>query len=136
MTKTVRARIVEHRAPLFEEFGLTYATKLFGEVAIASLPRYQRGSKVGKIKAWLVWEKAESGGWSKYGVVRPGLVWAKIVANPLNTMPLVGEWCGMTTALSGHRNTLTVEWRERTIADRKTMIADLAKFQALAASIG
>lgn len=80
MAKTT-AQVVRHRAALAEEFGLNYATKLFGADALAALPRYQRGKNAGKLKGAIVWIKAERGGWHyEYGVCRPGLVRAWIVA--------------------------------------------------------
>jgi hypothetical protein len=122
----VRAVIVTRSAPLHSEFGFSYATKLFGEEAIASLPRYQRGPHKGEIKAWLVWEKAEKGGWSqKYGVVRPGLVWARIAATAYSEMPLYGTWMGRTEALSGHRDVLTEAYRRETLRERAEAVARL-----------
>lgn len=85
---TVRARVVTKMAPLSSEFGLSYATKLFGAEALADLPRYIRGPKKGQIKAWLHWMKAESGGWYRRDlrdtgrVLRPGLVEAHISDSP------------------------------------------------------
>lgn len=111
---TVRARLTRRCVPLFSEFGLEYATKLFGEQAIADLPRYQRGPKRGQIKAWLVWEKAESGGWdARYGVCRPGLVHAHISGVYDGQMPLRGTWMGRVQDLSGQRGVLSAEYREQ-----------------------
>lgn len=80
MAKTT-AQVVRRTAALAEDFGLDYATRLFGSEALADLPRYQRGKNTGKLKGTLVWIKAERGGWHyEYGVCRPGLVRAWIVA--------------------------------------------------------
>src|SRR5687767_7899308 len=115
---TVRAVIITRTAPLHSEFGFSYATSLFGEEAIGSLPLYQRGPHKGQVKGWLVWEKAEKGGWSKYGVVRPGLVWARIAATAYSETPLTGLWMGRTEVLSGHRDVLNEAYRQQTLRER------------------
>lgn len=61
-------------APLWQDFGATYATKLFGQEVLDQLPRWSRGSKRGALKATLNWIKVTKGGWSReFGcVVAPG----------------------------------------------------------------
>ncbi len=119
---TVRAKISRHTAPLFSEFGLTYATKLFGQETIDDLPRYVRGPKKGQIKAWLVWQKAESGGWlSNPGiVVKPGLVYAWISGQPDGDTSLRAMWMGRVETLRGHRDVLSAAYREQMLRDRAT----------------
>jgi hypothetical protein len=76
---TTRARLVTRSAALADDFGLSYATRLFGAEALADLPRFSRGKNAGKLKGYITWVKAESGGWSRqYGVCYPGLVRAWI----------------------------------------------------------
>lgn len=109
---TVYAVTVCREAPLSSEFGLAYATKLFGEETIADLPRYVRGPRKGQIKAWLIWEKAEKGGWHRtYGVTRPGLVGAYIAAGSGDPTALRGTWMGRINELRGSRAVLSAEYR-------------------------
>lgn len=100
-------------APLFGDFGLEYATKLFGEETIASLPRYVRGPKKGKIKAYLIWTKCTEGGWSNSGVAVPGLHRAMIAPFPYagERDALRGKWCGQDETLSLPRAYLFAEGR-------------------------
>lgn len=110
---TVRAKLTTREAPLFSEFGLAYATKLFGQETIDDLPRYQRGPKKGQIKAWLIWSKAESGGWmQQIGVVRPGLVFAYISGNAGGPVALRAMWMGRVQELRGHRDVLSAAYRQ------------------------
>jgi hypothetical protein len=115
----VRAVIITRTAPLHSEFGFSYATRLFGEETIASLPLYVRGPHKGEVKGWLVWLKAESGGWAeRYGVVRPGLVAARITAVAHGETPLRGTWMGRTEDLSGAAAVLTEAYRQQTLRER------------------
>jgi hypothetical protein len=112
---TVYARIVRRTAPLFDGgFGTTYAAKLFGEETLAALPRYVRGPRKGQIKAWLIWEKAESGGWDGNlgAVVRPGLVRAWISGMYNGDMALRAQWMGRVQELRGHRDVLNAAYRD------------------------
>lgn len=130
---TTRASFSTKSAPLFDEFGLKYATKLFGEETIASLPLYVRGPKKGKIKAWLIWIKCESGGWYRGGrfalggVVYPGLYRAWITNSPygLECDALQGQWIGRIQTLAGHRDVLTAEYREQETARRASYDKEL-----------
>ena len=122
----VRAHIIRRTAPLHSEFGHSYAIRLFGEEAIDSLPRYQRGPHKGELKGWLVWKKAERGGFAdEYGVVAPGLVWARITATAYSETPLYGTWMGRSEALSGHRGVLTEAYRQQTLRERAETAARL-----------
>lgn len=99
---TVRAAIRTRNAPLWEEFGLEYATRLFGQETIDSLPRYVRGPKAGKINAWISWDKVEKGGWSRQhgGVVYPNqLARARICADAYGKTALTGKFLGDDTVL-------------------------------------
>ena len=64
---TTYAQISERTAGLWTEFGLNFATRLFGAEALADLPRFQKGKNKGKIKAVLRWRKVERGGWVSRG---------------------------------------------------------------------
>src|SRR6476620_12323233 len=67
---TTHAKLAFPRsAALSSDFGLDYATRLFGEEALADLPRFSRGKNAGKLKGFVRWIKCETGGWSDYGVV-------------------------------------------------------------------
>jgi hypothetical protein len=113
---TTRAKLIRRCSPISSEFGLTYATKLFGQETIDDLPRYVRGPKKGQIKAWLVWEKAESGGWdARYGVCRPGIVHAHISGQYDGQMALRAMWMGRVQELSGQRGVLSAEYREQNV---------------------
>jgi len=85
------AVIVTRDAYINSDFGTSYATKLFGEEAIASLPEISRGKRKGMKKGMLFWEKCTEGGWvyggfSGGGVVRPGFVKAWIVVDNKTVM--------------------------------------------------
>lgn len=99
------------RAPLWEEFGIEYATRLFGAEMLDALPRFTRGPKKGQINAWLIWMRATTGGWCRecQSPVRPGgLVRAWIGKGPLS-LPgeaLRSEWLGRTQQLCGSNSVL------------------------------
>ncbi len=59
------AQISERNAGLWTDFGLSFAQRLFGDDALAELPRFTRGKNKGKIKAVIVWRKIDRGGWVK-----------------------------------------------------------------------
>ncbi len=101
---TVRATTTRHTAPLSDDFGLSYATRLFGEAALADLPRYTRGPRAGSLKGYVLWIKAETGGWSPYGVAYPNsTIRAWIGAGPYaaETDALSGQWLGRVQYLCG-----------------------------------
>lgn len=79
------ASITRRDAFLSGEFGESYARKLFGDVAVSTLPHISRGKRKGAIKGQLIWEKCVVGGWHRCGafsgVVTPGFVRADIVIN-------------------------------------------------------
>jgi hypothetical protein len=50
------------------DFGKNYATKIFGEELVNSLPIASKGKNKGKIKNHFIeWDKVEKGGWVKTG---------------------------------------------------------------------
>lgn len=62
-----RASYAERQAWLGQEFGESFARKLFGDQIVNDLPRYVRGKNVGKFKAQIQWIKVEKGGWVSEG---------------------------------------------------------------------
>lgn len=121
MAKTV-AVLKMRSAPLSEEFGRTYAERLFGAEALDELPRYTRGRYKGQLKGYVTWLKAERGGWHhQYGVCRPNqLVRAWIgtsYASPEGSA-LQGTFYGRVQTLAAHGSLLGEENRARETALR------------------
>lgn len=109
-------------ATLSEDFGLNWATKLFGVEAITSLPTYQRGPKAGKPKAYVIWRKAATAGWcreSSEPVAIGQLVDAWIAPGPFarRSDALSGQWCGRVETLALSRTFLFEEGRQRKLQD-------------------
>jgi hypothetical protein len=52
-------------ADLASDFGLSWATALFGEEAIASLDVRKSGKNKGCPKGFVIWRKARNSGWSR-----------------------------------------------------------------------
>lgn len=107
-------------AKLSTDFGLEWATKLFGEEAINSLPKLTRGKDAGKPKGYVIWRKALSSGYSRdfSMAVKVGqMTDAWIGLGPLSTRgdAVEGRWLGRIQALastnSGHA--LFEEGRQR-----------------------
>jgi hypothetical protein len=61
------AQFVAKKVPLASEFGEKFARRIFGDDDIDDLPVYVRGPKKGQKKGWLVWVRAEKGGWVREG---------------------------------------------------------------------
>lgn len=71
------AKTTIHDAWLSDEFGESYARKIFGSNIVDTLPRYVRGKRKGKLKGKIVWRKVEKGGWlSGVGILSPGKTYA------------------------------------------------------------
>jgi hypothetical protein len=91
-------------AALSSDFGLSWATKLFGEDAIASLPAYLRGPNKGKPKGFVIWRKALNGGYCREvcGPLAAGqMADAWIGLGPYSERGSVdGKWLGRTQALA------------------------------------
>jgi len=120
------ARLETKSAPLSEEFGYNYATRLFGAEALTDLPTYTRGKNAGKVKAVLNWTKCTSGGWcrDRGRVVRPGLVRAWITTDEGST--LSGNWLGEVRTLAGDASLLGPQNREAELARRQASSEDIA----------
>jgi len=131
------ASVTHRTARLTEEFGLQYATRLFGEEAVASLPRFVRGKNAGMPKGYLHWVKAEKGGWSREAggaVVRPGeLVRAWVGEGPFSQQGVTGTWLGRSQPLSGAAYYLGEAGRARDAADKARDRADYEASLAAAA---
>ena len=50
---------------LGQEFGESFAARLFGADAVAALPRYVKGKNAGKHKASVEWVNVAVGGWDR-----------------------------------------------------------------------
>ena len=121
--------ILEHRnAKIAEEFGLEWATKLFGEEAVASLPKLESGKNKGKPKGYIHWRTATKAGWSsEHGiVVGLGVVDAWICEGQSgfrrDAMP--GRWLGREQNLAGSRCFLFEDGRARHAAEEARLQAD------------
>lgn len=100
---TKYATLETKHADLATEFGLDWATQLFGEEAIASLPKRMTGKNKGAPKGFVLWRKALTSGWcrERSHAVAPGqLVEALIGECPLSSCGVQGFWLGRFQELS------------------------------------
>lgn len=117
------AKTEDRYAPLASDFGLDYATRLFGTEALADLPRYQRGQNAGKLKGYLRWRRTLTAGYhvNAGGGVRAGqTVRAWITAGPYGgeSDALTGRWLGRVQSLCGSAIYLGEEGRARAAAEQ------------------
>ncbi len=121
-------KLVHRYAALADGFGLAYATRLFGETAIASLPVFVRGTKKGKIKGFIHWVQCESDGFDRrYGYCHAGkLVWAHIGESrfTMRQDAMFGLWYGHTQRLSASAYYLGQQARDREIGIHAQRIVD------------
>lgn len=115
------AATIGRSASLSTEFGLEYATHLFGEEAVASLPVLQRGPNKGKPKGYVIWLKTTEAGYhpnAGTGVAAGTVVRAWIGEGPYSPeqSALRGTWLGRTQELCGSRSVLGPQYREREAA--------------------
>ena len=72
---STRAFVCRHEAMLSEDFGRTYAMRIFDmseEELERIVGRYSRGKRVGKLRGSIAWWSVKSGGWLRgAGVVAP-----------------------------------------------------------------
>jgi hypothetical protein len=100
------ALLVTKWAGLETQFGLEWATKLFGAEAIASLPVRAAGKNKGKPKGFVIWRKAGIPGWSPE-VSTPlaegqlADAWIGAGAFSLRSNALIGQWAGRMQPLAG-----------------------------------
>jgi len=100
------ALLVTKWAGLETEFGLEWATKLFGAEAIASLPVRAAGKNKGKPKGFVIWRKAGVPGYCREvssALAEGQLADAWIGAGAYSTREnaLVGKWAGRMQPLAG-----------------------------------
>ena len=85
MSRYQRATHEPKSAKLKDEFARDMLARRLGQDAAdriyAALPLYQRGPSKGQPKGQLCWEKVSVGGWSNYGVLRPGTDALRIAKN-------------------------------------------------------
>ena len=115
MSKSVALEI--KYAELTTDFAVEWASKLFGEEAVASLPVRQAGKNKGKPKGYIVWRNAQASGYCRecQSPVKEGqLVDAWIGAGPFSSRSdaLVGMWMGRMQSLAGSRSVLFEEGRK------------------------
>lgn len=128
MTRTY-ARLETKSADLATEFGLEWATKLFGADAIASLPVRASGKNKGAPKGFVIWRKAVTAGYCRE-VLSPiavgQLADAWIGAGFCSTRgdAMVGRWMGRTETLALSRHYLFEDGRERRAAEIARANAD------------
>lgn len=72
---TQRAAIKYRGGYMFSEFIEGMARRYLGNDVVDGLPRYVRGTRKGKLKGRLEWQKVEKGGWVRvYGEAGNGYV--------------------------------------------------------------
>lgn len=110
-----KATITTRTAALASEFGLDYATRLFGADVIRQIPTFTRGKNVGKPKGSIRWEKCEVGGWSRDrgGVVRPGLVRAALCEDTCGSKPYTLTYAGRVETMDLSADYLGEDGRKR-----------------------
>lgn len=89
-----------HTADLATEFGRDWATKLFGEEAIASLPTRHAGKNKGAPKGFVIWRKANGSGWCAE------------CQSPVRAGQLVDAWIG-TGAFTPRSEAVSGNWLGR-----------------------
>jgi hypothetical protein len=127
------AQLETHHADLASDFGLEWATKLFGADAIASLPIRQAGKHKGKPKGFVIWRKATVAGYCRE-VQSPlkvgGLADAWIGEGPLSwrSNAMAGQWLGRNQSLAASFSVGVFfdEGRARHAAEQARLAADWA----------
>jgi hypothetical protein len=118
-------------ATLSGEFGLKWATDLFGEEAIASLPRLKSGPHKGQPKGAVHWCTAVSAGWCRERSVaaKAGQLieaWISESAAPSTcSNAMLGLWMGRMQPLAGAKSVLFQEARERNLREREAVVEEL-----------
>lgn len=93
------AHLATKSADLASEFGLDWATKLFGAEAIASLPVRAAGKNKGKPKGFVIWRKATVAGYCQevstpLAVGQLADAWIGAGALSLRGSAMLGQWLG------------------------------------------
>ena len=117
------ARLETLSSPLASQFGRQWATTLFGEEAIASLPLLKAGKNKGQPKGYVFWRKAISGGWcrecqSPLAVGQLADAWIGIGPCSTREYAVSGQWLGRMQPLGGSKYHLFQEGRDRWAAEQ------------------
>lgn len=94
------AHLETKSADLATDFGIEWATKLFGEEAIASLPVRASGKNKGKPKGFVIWRNATVAGYCRE------------VSTPLKVGQLADAWIGIGRD-SPRQNAVSGKWMGR-----------------------
>jgi hypothetical protein len=129
MARRKEARTNLRSAPLSGEFGLKYATNLFGEETIASLPVISRGPNKGKPKGYVLWLRTiepgyhpnAAGGVGADTTVRAWLGEGQYTAE---SNALVATWLGREQNVCGSMHLLGPTNREKWVAEQARMRAE------------
>jgi len=132
MARQTYAQVETKSADLASDFGLDWATKLFGAEAIASLPVRKAGKNKGKPAGMVIWRKAVTAGWCRenQSPVKVGsLVDAWIGTGPYSPRSdaLSGTWLGRVQPLASSPFFLFQEGRDRHAAEAAREAADRAR---------
>lgn len=130
-------------ADLATDFGLEWATKLFGEEAIASLPVRASGKNKGKPKGYVIWRKCVVAGYcrdvcSPLAVGNLADAWIGTGAYTSRSDAVCGKWLGRVQPMGGSRIFMFEDGRAREAARQERERADdearWAEFKAEAAA--
>jgi hypothetical protein len=118
MARRRQAQTTHRSAPLSGEFGLGYATRLFGEEAIASLPVITRGPNKGKPRGYVCWLRTTEAGYhvnAGRGVSADTTVRAWIGEGQYTDQDnaVRGMWLGRIQNICGSMDLLTPAYRAR-----------------------
>lgn len=131
------ARTIHRFAALKDEFGLSYATRLFGEETIASLPVITRGPNKGKPKGYIVWLRTTEAGYHPNaggGVKADTTVRAWLGDGPYTPQEnaIRAMWlgriqnvCGSMSLLGEENRKRWMEQEERARAEERAEMAEL-----------
>lgn len=129
------AQTTTKAARLSSEFGLTYATRLFGEEAVASIPTFQRGANTGKPKGFIKWMRTTTPGYhpnmgTGVGVGVTVRAWIAEFEGSGEESAMIGKWMGRKQNLCGSASVLGPEARERDKAEKARREAEWAEEKA------
>lgn len=123
------AQTITKSAALSTEFGLSYATRLFGSEAIESLSRLKSGPNKGHPKGHIIWQRTTTAGYhpTMGRGVGPGVtVRAWISESPIapETAAVRGAWMGRLQPLCGSACVLTQAYRDEDAREQAQRKAD------------
>lgn len=129
---------LEHKvADLSTQFGLEWATKLFGAEAIASLPVRQAGKNKGAPKGFIIWRKALESGYCREccSPVRAGQLvdaWIGVGYYSARSDAVCGNWLGRVQPMgcSASAGYFFEDGRARHAAEQARQRADEAERNA------